>query len=399
MSGLEGATAARTLSKADSGRVWRTAFASFAAYNIAALTAWIQPAVVSEYISVRGFPADQAGLLASIEMVLIAFVMFGWNKYGFSTNYRLLGMVGAGIVAAAAACSIVVTDFWILALVRATAAIGFGLLMLVPSMTIAALPSPQAMYARMYAISLLCSAGVLAALPAAAALFGRPPAFPTYILYAAILFPVLLLMPTGSGMASGAVSASTDGDATRAAARGIRLLGCGIAALAIAYSAVWPFYMLLAGNAGLTSAQATTAASICLIFALAGSILSSPLSGKIGRLPTIIMACVMVGAGLASMVLLGDRIAFLAGGFVALLGLYLMVPAVLGMAAAMDRSGRGAAFINAAILLAAAVGPYAGGLIIKLAGVEAIGAVAIASMIVAVAIFLLCRTEEAAAAR
>jgi hypothetical protein len=355
----------------------RLIVAAIAINSIASLSIILQPAVIEEFVSRRGLTESAAGLIATVEMAIMAIVMILWTRFNASPRLLSVAVLGAAMLAAASIGSMVVDSTWVLLLVRMLAAVGFGLLSLVATMAIADLPDAGALYGLMFTVSLVCTAAIVALLPTMADWFERPAAFPASLLCTGLLMPLVLLMPWNMRFLPRPVGTDSRQAASQ---RAIFLLAAAISLLAIVYYDVWAFFMVLAGKAGLSVAQASETTAFSLCGAIAGSLLSGYATRLIGSTRLIAMSVVILTVCLLFMVMGWNANAFRIAGFLALSIFYLMFPAVMGSAAQIDPTGNGAALISGCGMLFGAVGPYLGGLLIQLAGPSAQATVTVVGM-------------------
>ena len=91
---------------------------------------------------------------------------------------------------------------------------------------------------------------------------------------------------------------------------------------------------------------------------------------KFGRFRPTALGLVIMTVAMMSLSLSNDELVYQLFTGLNLFGLYIFIPYFLGYASQADSSGRGAAIIAGTFMLAAAAGPYLGGAILNVYGVE-----------------------------
>lgn len=385
-------SAVRSSSNPATARNVRLAIAAMAACNAADMLIWLRPPVIAEYLNERAISNSQAGLIATSEMVALALTMMLWTRFVGPIKFRTIAVAGLLTTISMTVASMFVTGFPMLLAVRIVAAIGFGMLSLVPTMAIASLPNAQKVYGWMYTVSMTYSAGVLTQLTWVGETFGRAPGLPAYVLFAAILIPFALLMP-GDAICRAVREPQGEGEGEASASTKHRLifLAAGMAIVGLAFHVVWTFFMMLGGRAGLSAEQTGTVMSLSTLGSIAGSLLSAPLSRVIGAGRVLMVAVLSLGASLMTVLLIHDGTVFAIAGIGVLVALFLIFPAVMGSAAEIDPSGRGSALANAFSMLGGAVGPYVAGLSLDWFGYGSLSVIVLVACAAALALFMSAR--------
>jgi hypothetical protein len=369
------------------GHEGRLIVASIASYNVANLLLWLQPAIMAELLGTHRLSSSQAGWIGSVAMLVLSLVILMYSQLQRPFAYRSVALFGILLTMAAGVSWLFAEGFVALLVVLALGSVGFGLLMVAPSMALAGVRTPVATFGRMYAVNLVCSSALLFFLPQIGVLFGRPPAIPAILIVAVTMLPLILLMPraaSSSARRRPAVRANT----ADAKVRIVRWLAGGVAAIGLAYGQVWAFFTVLGEAGGLTADQATEASGLSLMGALAGSLTASYIERILGGRRMLMLSL----AGMAISLMLVIRpplpIAFITAGVTAQFFMYLFFPTVLGVAAICDPGGRGIALINGCLAILAGAGPLVAGVLINARGTSALSVVTLASVAIAMVTFM-----------
>jgi len=347
---------------------------------------WLRPAVTAEYLNQRGITNAIAGFIGTTELVVLALTMLIWTRYAGSVRYRTMGLLGVVMAAAGAFGAMFVSDIPALVVSRGVAAVGFGLLMLVPATAGARLPNAQSAYGGIFATSMMCNAAALSLLPWIGATFDRPPGFVAFLLFATLLLPIILITPSDLRYGGGR-SDDNSGTTPADARRRILFLACGYSAVALAYHAVWTFFVVMGEKSGLTADQASLVTALTAICAIVGSLASAPLTRIIGLRRAMRVVTVAFLLSMLLMMYTSLSNVFAIAGCLTIFFHFMMFPAILGSAAEIDPTGKGSGIVSASGWLVGAAGSYIGGLAIDLAGFFALGVLAAVMLIAALVLF------------
>jgi predicted MFS family arabinose efflux permease len=166
------------------------------------------------------------------------------------------------------------------------------------------------------------------------------------------------------------------------------LLSCSVLASA------WAFYVILGELAGFGSEQINAILTFSVLFTLVGSTLASVVGHRFGRLLPSILGILMMTVSIVGLSLSRDPTHYRVLTGLNLFGLYIFVPYFLGYAAGADQSGRGPAIVAGAFMLAAAIGPYLGGIVISRFGIEYLALIAVVANSVSLALFCIVNNMQ-----
>lgn len=361
------------------------AVACGAMLNLGYMSLWLQPAVIGEITGVRHIPVDLAGVIATGETLTVSGVLLLAFRWKGRIAYRAVGLAGLMITALATLACFVADGFVSLLVARLVAAIGFGLMLVVPNLALASFERTDLMFGRLYTLNLLWSALLVYAMPWVERLGFGPAPFVGYLLSCALMLPLFLLMPAAAASRS---MRKEDVAAFGAKARKIvSRLAFGSAAVGLGFGLVWAFFVLLGQKAGMAKGDAITASSLSLLGAFLGSALASQSRFFAITLPIFRVALFAAAASLLCIALSSPPPVFVAAGMIAMFGMYFFFPTVLGAAGKIDDTGRSVALINGSLSTLSAIGPLIGGVILAQGGRYLLGFLAAGAVCVAIIAF------------
>lgn len=362
----------------------RLIVASMACYNVGMLLLWLQPAIIAELLAHRGLSSTNAGAIVTVAMLIEAVVMLAVARVRRAFGYRAVSLLGAALVVVGAAGWLFANGFLALLAALAITGFGFGLLVLVSSMALAGVSRPSATFGQMYSLNLVLASALLFALPAIGGFLGRAPALPSVLLIAALMLPLLLVMPR----AAQSRPQVDDAGGAGALQSAIRWFALGVASIGLAYGQVWSFFFVLAKDAGLTEAQASSASGLSLIGALAGSLAVGTLTRFIRDHTLLLISMFGVVGSQLLIIYAASQPVFVVGGMASMFFMYLFFPCLLGAAARCDPTGRGIALLNSCLAILAAAGPSVAGYLLGSAGASGLGTVTVVAGVLALVSFV-----------
>ncbi|MCW1402945.1 MFS transporter [Novosphingobium sp. MW5] len=340
--------------------------AAYACYFLGSLQLWLQPSVVADFIGRQRLSDADAGLLATVEMVVVSATMLVAPRFSLAVSLRALAVAGSILAALGSIASIPLSNWFVLAGVRTFAAVGFGLLLLCANVAIGRMRDAQATFGKMYMVSLLGASVTLAVLPLVQTRLPYAAAFVLVPVAAGCLGILTLRTGTGNAGAGGPDRPRTVGKAIGAH---ILALAMALSLLAVGFFGFWAFLVRYAEKSGVDASGASFVSSLSILAAMAGSMLSAALTKALGFRFSATLAASAIGLSVMALMTGVSPIAFYVACCLALGCFYLLFPLVLGAAAELDATGVGPAYVSAIALLMGAFGPYLFSVIASSAGI------------------------------
>lgn len=371
--------------------------ASTAAYCIANVGWWLQPEMLSEVMPRFSVGETQASWILAAELAAITLSTLVLARFAGRITFARLLIAGLLVILAGQVTSVYATDVRVLLLARLLTGAGEGAALMISNAALANFADPDRAYGQMNMINVAVGAAMTFALPAFAHVLGRPPVFPAILFATLLLAPFLVLIPRG--LAADGASQHGDGGSVTSPRSGSLHLGALMLAtllLGTGSGAVWAFLIEIGRQTPLTITQLNFSVATATLCALLGSGLAALFSVRAGRLYPFV--CGLAALAVADFIITHTTVA-LTYRIMACVNvgcMYLLLPYLLGYAAALDHSGRYAAAVASMFLFTGATGPVLGGRLVEAAGIPALG---IAVVIVAVLTLVLVKYVEASLRR
>lgn len=323
---------------------------------------WLRPAVTFEITSGKGYSEQLAGIAVTAEILAFSATMLLCARFAQAIRFRSLALIGFALSVGMSVASILFVAVGPLLLARIGAAIGFGILTVVPYAAAARLPDAQKAYGLLFTGGNMLSFLVLSSLPVIQRLIDHSFPFIAYLGFAVLMVPFVLMLPGDDGFDLHPKGADTHG-LQQAKWRKTMILSVGFAILAISFQGIWAFFYALAGKVGMETAQISTVMALTTLSSIGGSLLSTTMARLLGRDAFVYVAICGISGGLLAMMYVSAAIPFALFGCLVMFLLFAFYPAVFGIAAQIDESGRGASFLQGSGMLVGATGPFLAGLL------------------------------------
>ncbi|MCP4004399.1 MAG: MFS transporter [bacterium] len=325
------------------------------------------PILLGAVIDGLGISEAAAGLLASVEIGMVAAVSLLVAPRIHRLPRRRLAIAGAVIACVGQALSIRAMSFEALLFARLIAGIGEGAAFATANASIAGAVDPERVSARLALIGGAGAGVLLAVLPYLIEPFGYAGGFGVLLVVGLICLPLLRFLPDAPG------------GATRAQHSRKTHMGYGVAlmvgffALALGGSAMWAFTERIGMHVGLSRDQIGGVLAVTMIFGLLGAGLASWLGTRRGRLGPLTLG--LIGIALATLLLGASRNASLYSGMLLLWTFTFLfaMPYLMGTAAELDKEGRWAAATIGFWSAGSAAGPASAGTLLLTASYPALG--------------------------
>lgn len=330
----------------------------------------------------------QGSLLASLELGCIAFASIAAATRLHASRLPLVLAVALSVAGNLA--SFLATGPLVLAVARAVVGLSCGVALAEITRYAARAPNPHRVFSLQQLGLIAFAAAFFSSIVKAIAWAGPGAPF----LYAQALGVLALVslvwLPSPGGVPSANVAASpSDGGHSEALPRASAGGGWLSAAVVMSFAAIvlfssaqsshWANIGAAAKNSGVSLEMLSQALAIGALLNFLAPVASGAMGLRWGRAVPLVLGC--GGFGL-SCLLIGGNVGpmwFAAGAIGLNLFLLFLVPFLLSILAGLDASGRGAAAGPAFMMIGAAIGPAAGGLVLSAAGFATLGVVGAAA--------------------
>ena len=339
-----------------------------AAYSLAIISSWLQPKLISELIGSYGLDEVTAGSVAAAEMAALAFTSMICARVFSRISYLRIICYGVLVLAIGNVISLNIESYPALISIRIISGAGAGMLLMASTAAIANFNDSDRAYGQINTVSILSGIAAFGVASIIASLVDSAVTFSIILFFVIVLTPFALLMPKDQGISLSKNSGiPVEG---KRVSLDIMLITIGVFISCCVLASAWAFYFVLGERAGFSSGQIHGILAYTILFALFGSLIASVIGHRYGRFKPLVLSLILMTVSIMSLCLSSDADVYRIFTGLNLMGLYLFVPYFLGYASAFDPSGRGPAIVAGAYMLGPAVGPYMGGMVFSLFGVE-----------------------------
>lgn len=330
---------------------------------------FVAPVVLTLLTTRAGYDAAAAASLLSLEMTISALATLALSGFIRSGAARRLAVLGGGLVVVGNAMSLISSAPGMLAPARALAGLGGGVLAAAIAVISVRARNPERLFSLQTVCSILAGSICLALIPVVAPVLGyRAP-------YAVLLGVGILALALVSRLPAPPSPAAVRVRSRRVAGFapvGLAALG-GVVLTQLGQGAFWTFVGQFGLSAGLSETEIGGFLSVATLMLLAGVAGAAVAGARFGRIGPLVALVAVNALSILVITLSRDPATYIGANVVQAMTNLSSVVFELGLAAALDRSGRLAAAAAGLITLGNGLGPSLGGAIARAAGAGAIG--------------------------
>ena len=337
------------------------------------------PYFIGAYAREHGLSATSGGTLFLVEMFMFGAVMLGSRPLLARVSPRWLVAVGTVLLAAGQWMSIAADDWAVLVACRLVTGIASAFINVGAGSVAARAQDPARVFGIANALTTLLCAGLYLASAAASDWRGSTGVFAMLGVVALLSLPSLLLVPRGRAQAEEAPPPRGSLRAGLTALVALLIFNGGV-------NAIWPFLEQLAGDIGISVQRFAAYQAIAAVLAAAGGLLAGRLGARYGRLLPLAIGLPALGLACIALTRSSSGLGFLVAETLFLSTWYFVYAYVLDVAASADPSGHTVGLTAAGLPLSLGFGAIAGGALIDLFSIPAVGLFGFVSTIVALAV-------------
>lgn len=365
--------------------------ACIAAFGVGYLGSY-SAAVINPWILAQT-PLDEpaVGVLGSIELLLLALFSLVLAPLAPRVSYRGLAIAGCAAATFGYVLSSQTVAFGPMAAARVIMGIGAGIAIVAVNAAVAASDDPDRRFAMIYAVGGIVAAAYVVGLPLGLARWGYQGGFAICALMCLMALPFCLYLPRHSEELPQTPTGAPQILAPEAApnALAVVLVLGSIGIYSIGEQALWAF----AGEIGVRNVgmPKESVGRILAGMTLAGTLggfLAWKLGARFGRALPVLIGGVASAVGRGAYMMTNDYALMIAWAVLWGLSFYFISPYQMGVAAAMDRTGRVAVAAGAMFNFGYAFGPGIGGAVIGYLGLPALLPVVVGCMVISMVMLL-----------
>lgn len=344
-----------------------------AGFLIGNLVNILAPLVVDALHSEANLSLISAGWVTSAEFTAIALTAFLVGPRINRLSKKKAAIIGCVIAITFHLVTIAVTfSLPLLLVVRFMAGIGAGLTMAAAGAAVAAMSSPDRIFALVKVLNAVASALAVAVAGVFIAKFGLAGCFGVLALSCLLLLPVLFGLPAERDDWSAGLGVGHHRQRMPHFLTGCMAIG-GLIFWMTSASLGWPFIARLGTQTGLPVHEVGGILSMSIVIGVCGGLLAAWQNLWLGRVAAIFFGTSLCGT---AWLLIGHAEAkpmYVAGVIANSIAFYYTIPYILGMSAAIDKKGRWAAIATSSLLVGMSIAPPLGGWILETRGSGVLG--------------------------
>ena len=355
---------------------------SIGAQLIASTGNFILPLVVVVLMSNVGLDERSSGLLVSLELTASALTTLAVSAWPRPHSRRRVAVIGAALAVAGHAAALITPELIFLAATRLVAGVGAGIVAGEAAAIIARGRKRERLISSLTIAAILNGAFWIEVLPYISDRFGyRGPYLCLLVL--AVIGAVLLTRLPSPPMRTARPSETARLDSTLFA---IFVMG-GVVLTQLGQGAFWGLVGVYGTNAGLGDKQIGDFLSLATLLLLVGVIGTAWAGVRFGRFGPLVILTVINALSIAVIAFVPDPTVYIAANVVQAVTNLSSVVYQLGLAAAMDRSGRLVAACSGLINLGNGIGPSISGAVATAMGAPTAGLFVLAFNAAALALY------------
>jgi predicted MFS family arabinose efflux permease len=349
--------------------------ACIAAFGVGYLGSYSATVINPSLLAETSLDEPAVGALGSIELLFLAFFSLVLAPFAARVSYRALAVAGCAAAAFGYAISAQMAAFGPMAAARVIMGIGAGVAIVAVNAAVASSDDPDRRFAMIYTLGGILAAIYVAGLPLALVRWGYPGGFTVCVFMCMAALPLCLLMPSHAQALPRSTrrqSRALAADAPPSALAVLLVVG-SIGIYSIGEQALWAF----AGEIGIRNVGipmesiGNTMAGMTIAGTL-GGFLAWKLGARFGRTAPVLLGCLGSALSRSGFMMADDYATMMASAVLWGFSFYFISPYQMGVAAAMDRTGRVAVAAGALMNFGYAFGPGIGGAVIGYLGQQAL---------------------------
>lgn len=349
-----------------------------AAQLIGGLVAQMSPFVIDGLMDGLSLSERDAGVVLTVEFLALAIAALAIAPALPRLSARAVALAAVALTLLAQCASIFSASWGSLLLSRGLAGVGEGVLWALSLSIIASRSSnPDKIYGYFQIAWALVSIALFSIAGGVTAAFAHRGILALIVGVVLLLAPLLLLVPRTRVDVRALDEAVAEGASPVLGAMTLAVVGLFLTAGAAVYS----FSAPMGERAGLDTHAIGYAFTIGHLFGLAGAVSVTWLNVRVGRAMPITVSCIGFSLVVLVLCLWREPAAYVSALLASILLYYFSTPYLLGLAAALDHTGRWAAAAGSVYLFGFATGPLLAGTAIAVGGYPGLAAVCVALMV------------------
>jgi predicted MFS family arabinose efflux permease len=334
------------------------------------------PYLIGSVADGMGFGIDEAGLIGSAELLVVALSAFAISARVRSLPRRKVALLGGAIACAGHAFSLLATDIAALIACRALAGAGAGMALAVGNACIAAAHDPAKAYGQVVMLLATVTAAIIVGLGYVTELWSYHGVFGAQAIIVALMLVPISMLPDAD-------QTRPEDDVSRGSvpAAPAALIVAGILIWHFCDNSIWGFSERIATQLGMAPDAIGWLLGAGLLVGTLGGFIASSIGTRFGRIWPI---CVGVGVAVTCIAAITTTasVSTYTASILSYIVCFMFISSyIYGLAGELDHHGRVMAAASGAGNLGVALAPLLGGKLIASGGYHAMGNVVMGALV------------------
>ncbi|MCH8889855.1 MAG: MFS transporter [Myxococcales bacterium] len=351
--------------------IWGTGFLSYCA----------MPYLIGSVADGMGLGVDQAGLIGSAELLIVALSAFAISAKVRVLPRRKVALLGGVIAIMGHSLSLLTNSIEALIICRALAGVGAGMTLAIGNACLAASHDPSKAYGQVMMLLATVTAGIIVSLGYSTEIWSYYGVFGTQAIVVALMLIPMSFLPEGDE-----TQPEDDVSQGRVPMLPATLIVVGILLWHFCDNSIWGFSERIGNKIGMEPAAIGWLLGGGLFVGVIGGFIASSIGTRYGRIWPV---CVGIAVAVACISVITSTAiipTYTASILTYIVSFMFITSYIYGLAGELDHHGRVMAAASGAGNLGVALAPFLSGKLIASGGYEAMGKVVIPTLLIVMAL-------------
>jgi len=345
---------------------------------------YLSPWLLGDFIDELGFSGSQAGFILSAELIGVAVFSLCLSAFSEKTNLKSVALFGALLAGAAHFFSSYIQDHVILTVARFIAGGGAGLALAACSIAVARGVNPEKTYSLISALLSVASTLTLFLAGYIASGFGYKGLFVLMSFTSVVVIVLLRALPEETNK----ICDDEKGPVAAGSPTAGLVVMLAVLIFSVADIATWTFIERIAKNLTIPTGVTATILGTCALLSIIGAISARFLGLRLGRRFPLSVGIIVAAFSVIGLYKAETTLVFAITYFWFSVSWFFVVPYILGLASAIEESGKWVATATSSMYWGMAVAPALGGVVYDSWGLNTVGAICAGVMVVSLGMML-----------
>ncbi len=351
--------------------IWGTGFLSYCA----------MPYLIGSVADGMGLGVDQAGLIGSAELLIVALTAFAISAKVRVLPRRKVALLGGVIAIAGHSLSLLTNSIEALIICRALAGVGAGMTLAIGNACLAASHDPSKAYGQVMMLLATVTAGIVVSLGYSTKIWSYYGVFGTQAIVVALMLIPMSFLPEGDE-----TQPEDDVNRGRVPMLPATLIVVGILLWHFCDNSIWGFSERIGNKIGMEPAAIGWLLGGGLFIGVIGGFIASSIGTRYGRIWPVCVGIAVAVTCISVITSTASIPTYTASILTYIVSFMFITSYIYGLAGELDHHGRVMAAASGAGNLGVALAPFLSGKLIASGGYGAMGKVVIPTLLIVMAL-------------